>query len=75
MARGVTGSRSLVQRALAGHSVVGILIRAALYVVCLSGAVAVLQEYLQRWEEPRAAEMKSISPQAAQRALEGVLKR
>lgn len=75
MARGVTGSRSLVQRALAGHSAVGVLIGAALYIVCLSGALAVLQEHLQRWEEPRAAEMKSISPQAAQRALEGVSKR
>lgn len=52
--------RSLVQRALAGHSAVGVLIGAALYIVCLSGAVAVLQEHLTA---------------SGATALEGVLKR
>lgn len=68
-------SERLVQRALSGHAAIGLLIGAALYLVCLSGALAVLQEYLQRWEEPAAAEMASITPEAAQRALEGVMAR
>ncbi|WP_454798723.1 PepSY-associated TM helix domain-containing protein [Novosphingobium lindaniclasticum] len=75
MAGNVKPSEGLVQRALAGHAAIGLLIGAALYLVCLSGALVVLQEHLQRWEEPSAAEMAEISPQAAQRALEGLLAR
>ncbi len=70
-----TTSPGLVQRALSGHAALGLLIGAALYLVCLSGALAVFQENLQRWEEPGAAEMERIAPEAVQRALATVLAR
>ncbi|MCJ2179391.1 PepSY-associated TM helix domain-containing protein [Novosphingobium album (ex Hu et al. 2023)] len=75
MADGIKRAGALVRRALSGHAAIGLLISAALYLVCLSGALAVLQEYLQRWEEPAAAEMPSISPIAAQHALESIVAR
>ncbi|QVM83269.1 PepSY-associated TM helix domain-containing protein [Novosphingobium decolorationis] len=64
-----------VARALKGHAALGLLTGALLYLVCLSGALAVFQQDLQRWEEPSAAEMTSISPAAVQRAIEGTLER
>ncbi|MCJ2184692.1 PepSY domain-containing protein [Novosphingobium sp. 1949] len=64
-----------VQRALAGHAALGLLIGGLLYLVCLSGALAVFQQDLQRWEEPGAPEMTAISPQAVQRAIETTLAR
>lgn len=75
MAVGVSARPTLVQRALSGHAAVGLLTGALLYLVCLSGSLAVLQEHLQRWEEPRAVEMAAITPAAAQRGLETVLAR
>lgn len=62
-----------VQRALSGHAAIGLLAGALLYLVCLSGILAVLQGYFQRWEQPGIAEMTVISPQAVQRAFEGTL--
>ncbi|TYC86057.1 PepSY domain-containing protein [Novosphingobium sp. BW1] len=64
-----------VARALNGHAALGLLTGALLYLVCLSGALAVFQQELQRWEEPGAAEMTSMSPAAIQRAIEGTLER
>lgn len=75
MAGDVSERPGLVQRALSGHAAIGLLVGALLYLVCLSGALAVLQEHLQRWEEPRAAEMAAITPEAAQRGLETILAR
>jgi uncharacterized iron-regulated membrane protein len=75
MAGSLSKRPGLVQRALSGHAAIGLLTGALLYLVCLSGALAVLQEHLQRWEEPRAAETAAISPEAAQRGLETVLAR
>ncbi|OJW71264.1 MAG: hypothetical protein BGO57_02545 [Sphingomonadales bacterium 63-6] len=75
MAGDVKQDPGLVQRALSGHAAIGLIIGALLYLVCLSGSLAVLQEHLQRWEEPRAFEMDSITPEAAQKALETILQR
>lgn len=64
-----------VARALNGHAALGLLTGGLLYLVCLSGSLAVFQQDLQRWEEPHAAEMSSITPKAVQRAIEGTLAR
>lgn len=64
-----------VQRALSGHAAIGLLAGGLLYLVCLTGALAVFQQDLQRWEEPGAAEMTAISPAAVQHALEGTIAR
>lgn len=64
---------STVQRALAGHAAIGLLAGALLYLVCLTGTVAVFYAELQRLEQPVAPEMARIEPAAVQRAVETVL--
>lgn len=61
---------SLPQRALSGHAAVGLLAGGLIYLVALSGMLAVMQERWQRWEDPHVAEMPSASPSAVQMALE-----
>jgi len=63
----------LVPRALAGHSVLGLSMAALLYIVTLSGVIAVFDHELQRWEQPGAPEMTRIAPGAVQDAAEAVL--
>lgn len=75
MAGDLNSTPTLVQRALSGHAALGLLSGALLYLVCLSGALAVLQEHLQRWEEPGAAEMATIAPDRVQHAVETILAR
>ncbi|MBT0667108.1 PepSY domain-containing protein [Novosphingobium profundi] len=69
MADPVTPPAGLVRRALSGHAALGLLTGGLLYLVCLTGSLAVFQQDFQRWEEPGAAEMTRIAPQAVQRAL------
>jgi len=52
-------SRELVKRALASHSWLGLAIGALMYVVCLTGTVAVFYGELERWEQPAVAESTS----------------
>jgi uncharacterized iron-regulated membrane protein len=62
-----------VKRALSAHAAVGLLAGALLYIVCLSGTVAVFFEEWQRIEQPKAPEMTSIAPDALQRGITNVL--
>ena len=64
---------SSVKNALSAHAAIGLLGGALLYLVCLSGTVLVLYEEWQRFEQPDAPEMASISPDAVQRAVLTVL--
>ena len=64
-----------VQRVLSGHAAVGLLASGLLYLVCLTGALAVFQQDLQRWEEPGIPEVARVSPAAVQHALEETLAR
>ncbi|WP_234419327.1 PepSY-associated TM helix domain-containing protein [Sphingomonas sp. EC-HK361] len=64
---------TFVQRALAGHAAIGLLVGALLYLVCLSGAIAVIHDRWQRWEQPNIAEMHALTPAAAQTAMTNVL--
>lgn len=59
----------LVQRALEGHAAIGLLVGALLYIVCLSGALVVVHDRWQRWEEPNIAETGTLTPAAAQAAM------
>lgn len=67
------GRSSLVARALAGHSLVGLTLAAFLYIVTLSGVVVVFNQELQRWEQPGMPEPQSIAPGAVQRAAEQMI--
>jgi len=64
---------STVKRALSAHAAIGLLAGALLYIVSLSGTIAVFSEEWQRIEQPAAPEMASIAPQAVQRGIEAVI--
>ncbi len=64
---------STVKRGLSAHAAIGLIGGALLYLVCLSGTVLVLYQEWQRFEQPAAPEMATITPAAVQRAVENVL--
>jgi uncharacterized iron-regulated membrane protein len=64
---------SRVKKALSAHMVMGLVAGALLYIVCLTGAIAVFHAEWQRIEQPDAPEMTSISPQSVQRAVSDLL--
>ena len=66
---------SSVKRALAGHAAIGLLTGALLYIVCLTGTVAVFLPELQRLEQSDAPEMTKIAPASVQRGIEAMLAR
>ncbi|MEE3625174.1 PepSY-associated TM helix domain-containing protein [Nitrospirillum sp. BR 11752] len=59
----------LVQSALAGHSALGLALGALIYIVCLSGAVAVFADDLGRWEWAATPESASVAPEAVDKAM------
>lgn len=60
---------SLVRRALAGHAAIGLLAGALLYIISLTGSLAVIHDRWQRWEQPDVAETAMLAPAAAQAAI------
>ena len=66
-------SSATVKQALAAHSLLGISAAALLYLLCLSGALAVLYPDLQRWEQAAAPELSDYPPELADRAIAGLL--
>ncbi|NVD28551.1 PepSY domain-containing protein [Parasphingorhabdus flavimaris] len=62
-----------VKKALSAHAAIGLVAGALLYIVSLTGTVAVFYQELQRVEQPNAPEMASIAPEAVQRGVEAVL--
>ena len=62
-----------VKRALSVHAAIGLVAGALLYLVSLSGAVAVFYSEWQRIEQRGVPEMASIEPAAVQRAVEAVM--
>lgn len=66
-------SAGFVRRALAGHSAVGLVAGALLYILCVTGSAIVIHEEWQRWEQPRIAEARAVTPAAVQRGVETVL--
>ena len=66
-------SPKFVTRALSGHSALGLTTAAFLYILTVTGTISVFNHELQRWEQPEAPELASISPQAAERAAVSML--
>lgn len=64
-----------VQAVLKGHSALGIAFAAAIYVVCLSGTVAVFVHEFTQWENPGVEHVSQASPETVQRALENAVAR
>lgn len=68
-------SPDLVRAVLKGHSGLGLAFAALLYLVCLTGAVAVFANEFYRWENPGAERMESISGDAVQAAYREAMAR
>ncbi|MGC4029965.1 MAG: PepSY-associated TM helix domain-containing protein [Steroidobacteraceae bacterium] len=64
-----------VRTVLKGHSLLGLALATAIYLVCLTGTVAVFMHELQRWENATVPAAPQIEPQAVQKALESVIAR
>ncbi len=64
-----------VDSALSAHSVMGLAISAILFVICLSGTVAVFEDELEWWEQAGTPAVTDVTPAAAQVAADGALKR
>ncbi|MDH4981230.1 PepSY-associated TM helix domain-containing protein [Hyphomicrobium sp. D-2] len=60
-----------VQAMLAGHSALGLAFAALIYIVCLTGTIAVFMFELQRWEQPDIAPIPhSVSAEVVANALQ-----
>ncbi len=66
-------SPSLVRNALSGHSCLGLLTGALLYLICLSGTLAVYYQYFERWEQPDVPEYQQLAPDLVGHAYRNVL--
>lgn len=64
-----TPSASLVRKSLTGHSWLGLMVGVLMYLVCLSGTLAVFFEEFERWEQPYVEEFTSIDPATAERSF------
>lgn len=65
---------AFVRTVLSGHSGLGLVAAALIYIVCLSGTVAVFMNELKLWEEPAVPALTHASPQAVQTFAEGLTK-
>lgn len=69
-------SPAFVRAMLAGHSALGIAFAALIYIVCLSGTLAVFLHELYRWEQPDAPVVSApLSAEAAQAAVDGAYRK
>lgn len=66
-------SPDLVRAVLKGHSALGLAFAALLYLVCLTGTIAVFANEFARWENPGAARVETLSGDAAQAAYRAAL--
>ncbi|GGB64307.1 PepSY-associated TM helix domain-containing protein [Blastomonas aquatica] len=68
-------SPDLVRAVLKGHSGLGLAFAALLYLVCLTGTIAVFTHEFQRWENPAAESMETMSAEAVQAAYRAAVER
>jgi uncharacterized iron-regulated membrane protein len=66
---------SVVKASLAGHAWLGLVAGGLMYLICLSGTLAVFYQELERWEQPRALEGQRAEPDVVQRAVASALAR
>jgi len=58
-----------VKGQLLAHKLLGLVLAAVMYLVCITGTVAVFYGEFQRWETPGVPEMAEASPEAIGRAV------
>lgn len=66
---------AIVKPALASHSWLGIAAGGLMYLICLSGTLAVFYEEFERWEQPAVHETLVQDPEVIQRAVVAALER
>lgn len=64
-----------VRAMLAGHSALGLAFAATIYLVCLTGSIAVFAHELERWERPNAPYVTSVTPEAVEQLAAQALAR
>lgn len=62
-----------VRAVLRGHSSLGLAFAALIYLVCLSGSIAVFAHEFQRWESAAGPQVSAVSPDAVQTAFAGAI--
>jgi uncharacterized iron-regulated membrane protein len=67
-------SPAFVRTVLSGHSGLGLVAAALIYIVCLSGTAAVFLNELRLWEEPAVPVQTHAAPQAVQVFAEALTK-
>lgn len=73
MSRSFKLSANTVRASLSAHSGFGLFIAALLYLVCITGTIAVFYPDFERWEQADVRETTHIEPAVVQRALENLL--
>tara|TARA_X000000950_G_scaffold53718_1_gene63945 strand:- start:138318 stop:139823 length:1506 start_codon:yes stop_codon:yes gene_type:complete len=66
-------SSAFVDRSLTAHSLMGLVISAILYIVCVSGTVAVLEDEFGWWERADTPAVTEVTPAAVQNAIDHVV--
>lgn len=65
-------SSARVAKSLEAHSVIALALGGLIYILAITGTLSVFNHELQRWEQPGAPEMMSITPEAAAMAATSV---
>ena len=68
-------SSERVDSALSAHSVMGLVISALLFVICVSGTIAVFEDELEWWEQAGTPTVQEVSPEVMQATAADILKR
>lgn len=58
-----------IRQSLSAHSWIGLAVAALMYLVCVSGTLAVFYDELERWEQPYAEEYLEYDAQALEQAF------
>lgn len=64
-------SPTQVKASFDAHSVIGLCTGVLLYLICLTGTLAVFTDYFERWEQPLVAEFSGYDSQTITTAMQG----
>ena len=60
---------SFVKGQLLAHKLIGLSVAAVMYLICLTGSIAVFYAEFERWEKPTVPEMSQASPETIARSV------
>ncbi len=63
-------SKVLIKQMLSSHSVIGLVTGAFMYLICLTGTLAVLGDYIERWEQPEVPEYSLLSEASISKSVD-----